>query len=180
MTEPMDEAALRNWLVDYLVTNVGCNPEEVDVEASMNDLGVGSRDADNLAVVAVRCVDRMATAGVPVDLGTLQLRRGGIAFGRVTGPDARPLTNATLRLIDEHDREVAVADCSEREALHRSGRDGRGLGPVLRRSVLGHATRRVAQRERSVKAQRVDQNGSPTLKWTTHFSSKGCGSGFLA
>ena len=45
MTEPMDEAALRNWLVDYLVTNVGCNPEEVDVEASMNDLGVGSRDA---------------------------------------------------------------------------------------------------------------------------------------
>ena len=27
MTEPMDEAALRNWLVDYLVTNVGCNPE---------------------------------------------------------------------------------------------------------------------------------------------------------
>jgi hypothetical protein len=25
MTEPMDEAALRNWLVDYLVTNVGCN-----------------------------------------------------------------------------------------------------------------------------------------------------------
>ena len=45
MTEPMDEAALRNWLVDYLVTNVGCNPEEIDVEASMNDLGVGSRDA---------------------------------------------------------------------------------------------------------------------------------------
>lgn len=45
MTEPMDEAALRNWLVDYLVTNIGCNPEEVDVEASMNDLGVGSRDA---------------------------------------------------------------------------------------------------------------------------------------
>jgi acyl carrier protein len=45
MTEPMDEAALRNWLVDYLVTNVGCNLEEVDVEASMNDLGVGSRDA---------------------------------------------------------------------------------------------------------------------------------------
>ena len=45
MTEPMDDAALRNWLVDYLVTNIGCNPDEVDVEASMNDLGVGSRDA---------------------------------------------------------------------------------------------------------------------------------------
>ena len=30
--------------------------------------GVGSRDADNLAIVAVRCVDRLATAGVPVEL----------------------------------------------------------------------------------------------------------------
>lgn len=31
-------------------------------------MGVGSRDADNLAVTAVRCVDRMAIAGVPVEL----------------------------------------------------------------------------------------------------------------
>ncbi|MEQ1630839.1 MAG: BatA domain-containing protein [Planctomycetota bacterium] len=31
-------------------------------------MGVGSRDADNLAIVGVRCVDRMATAGVPVEL----------------------------------------------------------------------------------------------------------------
>jgi len=45
MTEPMDEAGLRNWLVDYLVTNVGCSPAEVDVNVSMNDMGVGSRDA---------------------------------------------------------------------------------------------------------------------------------------
>ena len=31
-------------------------------------MGIGSRDADNLAVTAVRCVDRMAIAGVPVEL----------------------------------------------------------------------------------------------------------------
>lgn len=41
----LDEAGLRNWLVDYLVTNIGCSPEDIDFEASMNDLGVGSRDA---------------------------------------------------------------------------------------------------------------------------------------
>jgi phthiocerol/phenolphthiocerol synthesis type-I polyketide synthase B len=45
MTEPMDETGMRNWLVDYLVTTIGCSPDEVDIHASMNDLGVGSRDA---------------------------------------------------------------------------------------------------------------------------------------
>lgn len=34
----------------------------------LHTMGVGSRDADNLAVVAIRCIDRMATAGVPVEL----------------------------------------------------------------------------------------------------------------
>ncbi|MDT5044601.1 MAG: phthiocerol/phenolphthiocerol synthesis type-I polyketide synthase, partial [Mycobacterium sp.] len=45
MTSAFDEAALRNWLVDYLVTNNGCSPEHIDRGASMHDLGVGSRDA---------------------------------------------------------------------------------------------------------------------------------------
>ncbi len=45
MTEPLDEAGLRHWLVDYFVTNIGCSPEAIDFNASMNDLGVGSRDA---------------------------------------------------------------------------------------------------------------------------------------
>src|SRR6478752_5319496 len=45
MTAAFDEGAIRNWLTDYLVTNIGCSPDDVDVDASMNDLGVGSRDA---------------------------------------------------------------------------------------------------------------------------------------
>ena len=45
MTSDLDEAALRRWLVDYLVANLGCNPEQIDLGASMHDLGVGSRDA---------------------------------------------------------------------------------------------------------------------------------------
>ena len=39
------EAELRHWLVDYLVTTIGCNPDEVDPDLSFNHLGVGSRDA---------------------------------------------------------------------------------------------------------------------------------------
>ena len=44
MTSAVDEAAIRRWLVDYLVTNNGCSPEQIDAGASMHDLGVGSRD----------------------------------------------------------------------------------------------------------------------------------------
>jgi phthiocerol/phenolphthiocerol synthesis type-I polyketide synthase B len=45
MTSPYDEEALRHWLADYLVTNVGCSPYNIDFDASMSDLGLGSRDA---------------------------------------------------------------------------------------------------------------------------------------
>ena len=45
MTAAFDEGAIRNWLTDYLVTNIGCSPDDIDVDASMNDLGVGSRDS---------------------------------------------------------------------------------------------------------------------------------------
>ncbi|WP_163722074.1 type I polyketide synthase [Mycolicibacterium duvalii] len=45
MTSPLDEAAVRRWLVDYLVTNMGAKPDQIDAGASMHDLGVGSRDA---------------------------------------------------------------------------------------------------------------------------------------
>ena len=41
----LDEVGLRQWLVDYLITNIGCDPNDIDVDASLNDLGVGSRDS---------------------------------------------------------------------------------------------------------------------------------------
>ncbi|MGE2716644.1 beta-ketoacyl synthase N-terminal-like domain-containing protein, partial [Mycolicibacterium litorale] len=41
----LDEGAVRQWLVDYLVTNVGCSFDEVDVDAPLSDLAVGSGDA---------------------------------------------------------------------------------------------------------------------------------------
>ena len=45
MTAALDETELRHWLVDYLVTTIGCSPDDIDVDAPFNDLGVGSRDA---------------------------------------------------------------------------------------------------------------------------------------
>src|SRR5215204_1715335 len=45
MTSAFDEDAVRHWLVDYLVTNVGCNPDEIDLDVPLNDLAVGSSDA---------------------------------------------------------------------------------------------------------------------------------------
>ena len=45
MTSALDEAAVRRWLVDYLVANNGCSLEHIERGASMHDLGVGSRDA---------------------------------------------------------------------------------------------------------------------------------------
>ncbi len=45
MTSAFDEAAVRHWLVDYLVTNIGCSPDEIDFDAPLNDLAVGSSDA---------------------------------------------------------------------------------------------------------------------------------------
>jgi len=36
-------AELRNWLVDYLITNLACDPAEIDLDAPFNELGVGSQ-----------------------------------------------------------------------------------------------------------------------------------------
>jgi phthiocerol/phenolphthiocerol synthesis type-I polyketide synthase A len=45
MTATFSDTELRQWLVDYLITNIGCDPNEIDLDASLSDLGVGSRDA---------------------------------------------------------------------------------------------------------------------------------------
>ena len=36
-------------MVDYLVTTIGCSPEDIHLDAPLNELGVGSRDAVVLA-----------------------------------------------------------------------------------------------------------------------------------
>ena len=60
-----EEADLRHWLVDYLVTNVGCNPEQIDVDIPFNELGVGSRDGVVLSGVLSELLGRPVS---PVDI----------------------------------------------------------------------------------------------------------------
>ncbi|WP_458315762.1 SDR family NAD(P)-dependent oxidoreductase [Mycolicibacterium brisbanense] len=59
-----DDAGLRRWLIDYLVTTVGCKPEEIDLDLSLNDLGVGSKDAVVLSGELAELLDRPVS---PVD-----------------------------------------------------------------------------------------------------------------
>ncbi len=58
MTASLDEAALRHWLIDYLVTNIGCSPNDINFEASLKDLGVASRDAVVLSGELSELLDR--------------------------------------------------------------------------------------------------------------------------
>ncbi len=58
MTATFSVAALRHWLVDYLTTNIGCDATEIDPDASLWDLGVGSRDAVVLSGELAELLDR--------------------------------------------------------------------------------------------------------------------------
>ncbi len=60
-----DEADLRHWLVDYLVTNVGCSPDRIDGDLPFNELGVGSRDG---VVLAGELSELLRRAVSPVDI----------------------------------------------------------------------------------------------------------------
>jgi phthiocerol/phenolphthiocerol synthesis type-I polyketide synthase B len=60
----LDEAALRHWLVDYLITNIGCDPNGVDPDAAMSELGVGSRDS---VVLAGELSERLGRIVSPVE-----------------------------------------------------------------------------------------------------------------
>jgi len=45
MASASSREELRQWLADYLVNTVGCKPEDVDPERSLQDLGMGSAEA---------------------------------------------------------------------------------------------------------------------------------------
>ncbi len=65
MTTAFDEAGLRHWLADYLVTTVGCSPGDVNFEAYFNDMGVGSRDS---VVLAGELAELLGRPVSPVEL----------------------------------------------------------------------------------------------------------------
>ncbi len=90
MTSWGDEADLRNWLVDYLVTNIGSSAEQIDLDAPLNQLGLGSRDA----VVLARELSEMLGRPVsPVDFWE-NPTINALAHG-LLNPDAEPTPGST-------------------------------------------------------------------------------------
>ena len=58
MTTDLGAAELRHWLVDYLITNVGLDADDIDVDLPLNELGVRSRDAVVLSGELSELLDR--------------------------------------------------------------------------------------------------------------------------
>ncbi len=82
--------------VDWVTDDDKARPTLLATLAAMDQdhehvlaMGVGSRDADNLAIVGIRRVDRLATAGVPVELA-IDLRNFGL--------DATPATELAIEM----------------------------------------------------------------------------------
>jgi phthiocerol/phenolphthiocerol synthesis type-I polyketide synthase B len=100
MTAAFDEEALRYWLVDYLVTNVGCSPDDVDFEASMSDLGLGSRDAVVLSGELSELLGRRVS---PVEFWQHPTIGGLARFlgGSETDGDSEPIADSARGRMDE-------------------------------------------------------------------------------
>ncbi len=60
-----EETDLRRWLISYLVTTVGCDPDQVDVDIPFNELGVGSRDG---VVLAGELAELLGRPVSPIDI----------------------------------------------------------------------------------------------------------------
>ncbi|OSC42380.1 polyketide synthase, partial [Mycobacterium decipiens] len=87
-----NEADLRHWLVDYLVTNIGCPPDEVDPNLSLADLGVGSRDA---VVLSGELSELLGKTVSPIDFWEHPTINALAAY--LTAPEPDPESDAALR-----------------------------------------------------------------------------------
>ncbi|MFM9033441.1 MAG: beta-ketoacyl synthase N-terminal-like domain-containing protein, partial [Mycobacterium sp.] len=86
MSSGLDEDGLRDWLVDYLVNTVGLSPAEIDCDAMLNDLAVGSADAVVLTGELSELLDRAVS---PVDFW--QYPTVNMLAKYLTGGDVEPL-----------------------------------------------------------------------------------------
>lgn len=103
MTSAFDEAAVRRWLIDYLVTNNGCSPEHIERGASMHDLGVGSRDAVVLTGVLSEFLGRTVS---PVDFWQYPTVDTLAKF--LTGGEVEPVSDGEVTRAAGLDEPIAV------------------------------------------------------------------------
>lgn len=84
MTENTTDAVeLRNWLVANLCTRLGCEADEIDLDASLNDVGVCSRDALELSGELAELLGRSVS---PVDFWQNPTINALVGF--LTAPDS--------------------------------------------------------------------------------------------
>ena len=86
------EADLRHWLVDYLVTNIGCTPDEVDPALSLADLGVSSRDA---VVLSGELTELLGKTVSPIDFWEHPTINALAAY--LTAPEPDPESESALK-----------------------------------------------------------------------------------
>lgn len=94
-----DIAYLRTWLNDYLVTNIGCDPDEIDPDRSLKDLGLGSRDAIAMSGELAKLLDRPVS---PVDCWQHPTINALAEFLSATQPESEAGgTHSAGRSVDE-------------------------------------------------------------------------------
>ncbi|WP_231996868.1 beta-ketoacyl synthase N-terminal-like domain-containing protein, partial [Mycobacterium scrofulaceum] len=86
------EDDLRHWLVDYLVTNIGCTPDEVDPNLSLADLGVSSRE---VVVLSGEISELLGKKVSPVDFWQHPTINALAAY--LTAPEPAPESDAALK-----------------------------------------------------------------------------------
>ncbi|UXA15914.1 type I polyketide synthase [Mycobacterium sp. SMC-4] len=102
MTAEFDEAAIRHWLVDYLVTNIGCSPDEIDLDAPLNDLAVGSSDA---VVLTGELSELLGRTISPVEFWQYPTISSLAKF--LTGGEVEPLVDSAAQ-VGSTDEAIAV------------------------------------------------------------------------
>jgi acyl transferase domain-containing protein/acyl carrier protein len=86
------EADLRHWLVDYLVTNIGCTPDEVDPDLSLADLGVSSRES---VVLSGELSELLGKTVSPIEFWEHPTINALAAY--LTAPEPAPESEDTLK-----------------------------------------------------------------------------------
>ncbi len=149
-----NEADLRHWLVDYLVTNIGCRPDEVDPNFALADLGVSSRDA---VVLSGELSELLGKTVSPIDFWEHPTINGLAAH--LTAPAPDPASDAALNRQARNalDEPIAVIGMGCRFPGEISGPDALWQFLCERRTSIG---------EVPAKRWELFDDGSPEVKAT--------------
>ncbi len=165
MTSDFDEDGVRHWLVDYLVTNIGCSPDEIDFDAPLNDLAVGSSDA---VVLTGELSELLGRTVSPVEFWQYPTINALAKF--LTGGEVEPMAEAVVsREYGSDDEPIAVIGLGCRFP----GDDGNIEGPDAYWQFLseGRSAVREVPADRWESSQADSPEGAAALAGTTRWGS---------